>query len=1364
MLGAAVGNARDAYDAAEAGMNLHIDGLGIDCDDAADSIQKLLALTERMPRQTRRDERQVELQQFSTPPAQAFVVVKAARISQGTSVLEPSAGTGNIAVLARKAGGDVHTNEIDPRRLVLLKMQGFAVTSVDAERLDNTLEPDMTYEVVVMNPPFSATGGRVRGHNTRFGARHIEQALLRLKPGGRLVAVVGRGMALDRVGFRDWWKKIEERYHVRANIGMDGKAYGKFGTSFDNQIIVIDNNGPTPNEADVITGSELSPHEAYQRIAPLASEDVSVRSRTDTQSEVRSSGEGESSGPRLATASESTRVSQTEGIGELLTPTSHRVAEIEAGTVFSRYRVQKAIVRGAEPHPANVVESTTMASVEPPDITYRHHLPPELISEGRVSDLQIEDTIYAGQATETILPDGNRRGHWNGDGTGVGKGREVYAFIYDQLQQGRRKHVHISASHQLVADAERDRDAVGLPLRIIHQPRLKPGESVAAQQGVFFTTYTMLAQDFNGARPRFKQLTDWLGKDFDGVIAFDESHLMKNAAATPHNGKVSTDSGTQRGNMGIELQRMFPMARVRYFSATGATEVRHMAPYERLGLWGPGAPFADFPAFMVAMERGGVAAMEMLSRDLKAVGSFLARTISYGPTRRQDGSIVPDSAVEYEPLVHRMTADERRQYDQIAELWAELLAAFERAEQTAGQVRTASRYAQFYSAQQRFFLQLMMAYELPDVIPAIEADLAEGRSVVVSLFNTGEAQTERKVSQALAAGLDLSELDATPREMIVQLIEKQFPIYQYREETDPVTGKVRSVRVTDEAGNPELNRENLAKQKELIEKVADLDFPQNPIDTLVHHFGPQDVAEITGRTHRFEHGKYVRRKLSGVGTRRLNEYETRHFQEGTKRLAVVSGAGSTGISLHADIDAKNRERRVFYAFQLSWSADQQMQVFGRVHRSHQVSAPIIRLVLLDLAGQKRQVNAVSKRLAALGALTKGERQSLGGELFRPEDVTDQYGAAALARFYREIETNRHKDAGLGLSELERMGLLDADRTSVKDHFRRNVNHFLNRIMVLPVEKQNAIFELFYERYLQAVEGAKRAGAFDFGVEEIRASHLRHASPPQTLYTDSATGTRTVLYELEGEVDVTRNDFDRALRNAREGFYQNSRSDHIYAVENHQGVTRSDVLLLGVKGNNRRLMERRDLERKYEKVSPEVARKWWDAAYEITPATATRKFHILTGTIIPIYDKIMGGEGIDSTRVARARLENGEALVGFHLSTGDVPKVKQRLGIGNSLADASAGEILELLRGGSLVELDNGWRLTLSRVAGDDVVELVLCGVIANKDELRGYGFFDETIHYKRRWFTHLEDAPTILGRLLSRRKPVRDMTAEIAAG
>lgn len=1437
IFGSAAGNARDAYDAAEAGFNIYLGRIAFDPCEAASALDRLVAEQARLPLQTRRDQKQIDFQQFSTPPAQAFVVIKAAALCNGMTVLEPSAGTGNIATLARLAGAEVETNEIDQRRRDLLSLLGFQPTKFDAERLDNLLPADKSYHAIVMNPPFSATGGRVNGHSTSFGARHIEQALLRLKPGGRLAAIVGRGMALERPAFRDWWADIADRYCVRANIGMDGREYAKFGTSFDNQIIVIDRDEPTRSLAGVITGTGLTVRQAFDSLKTLAKEDVYGRvckyeqttssghnpprvsadadtrdgpnSRVDrldlggrggrsrigggsprdngslahleplgaldsentSQDGRRRFGEraaGGSNGadiaPQLGSLPSSLHAGAHEhGIGQLETSNVPQSVDIEEGTVFAAYRVQKAVVRGSLPHPANVVESTAMACVESPDVTYRHQLPADVIAEGRLSNLQLEDVIYAGQATSVLLPDGSRKGHWNGDGTGIGKGREIYGFIFDQLQQGRVKHVHISASHQLCADAERDRDALGLPLPIIHQAKFKTSEAISAGSGVLFTTYTMLSTDFGGGRKRFKQLTDWLGADFEGVIAFDEAHLMKNATATPHGGKVTVDHGTLRGNMGIELQRLFPHARVRYFSATGATEARHMAPYERLGLWGAGAPFPDFPAFLVAMERGGVAAMEMLCRDLKSVGTYLSRTISYGPTRQADGTIVPKTAVEYEPLTHRLTEDERRQYDQIADLWSELLIAFESAEQNACQRRNANRYAQFYSAQQRFFLQLMMAYTLPDVIPAIEADLRDGRSVVLSLFNTGEAQADRKVHDARSQGIELSELDATPREMILQLIEKQFPIYQYHEQTDPVTGNVIRVRVEDAAGNPEINRENVRRQQELLDKVADLDFPHNPLDALIARFGVANVAEISGRMHRFESGKYVRRKLKGVPRRQLNEYETRLFQRGEKRLAVISGAGSTGISVHADIDAKNQQRRVFYAFQLSWSADQQMQAFGRVHRSNQSSAPIIRLVLLDLAGQKRLVNAVSKRLAALGALTKGERHSLSSDLFRPEDVTDEYGKAALARLYREIQSGLHSEDGLGLRLLDRMGVLNKEKTAVRDNYASNVEQFLNRIMVLHVAMQNRIFDLFYERYIAAVEAAKRQSAFDFGMEEIRARNLHRIAEPETLFVDPASGARTMLHDLEGEIDVDRNCFETALSAAKLGFYRNHRSGRVYAVSNHWDPDQSDLLLTAVKGQ-RRTLEAHELKEKYEQVDTENARSWWDAEYANTPATEPQCFHLLSGALFPIYDKVMGSSGIQSVKIARAKLIDGQSLVGLNLSPADVPQVKQRLGIGTPLAEAKAGEILGLVKSGSLIELDNGWRLTTARIAGDDVLELALNGVPANRDELLRYGLSEEIVYFKRRWFVLFDEAAGVLPVILAHRKPVRDLSSEDTSG
>jgi hypothetical protein len=274
MFGSSAGHGRDAYDAAEAGFNIYLHHVVLDFGDIPATIDRLLAVQARLPFQTRRDQTQIEFQQFSTPPAEAIVVVKAAALCPGMSVLEPSAGTGNIAVLARLLGADVDTNEVDPRRRELLALQGFEPTAFDAERLDNLLPLEKTYHTVAMNPPFSATGGRVNGHRTAFGARHIEQALLRLKPGGRLVAIVGRGMASNRPGFREWWREIGSRYHVRANVGIDGHEYARFGTKFGNQIIVIDHDGQPTDETAVITGGELSIREAFQLLEALSKEDV----------------------------------------------------------------------------------------------------------------------------------------------------------------------------------------------------------------------------------------------------------------------------------------------------------------------------------------------------------------------------------------------------------------------------------------------------------------------------------------------------------------------------------------------------------------------------------------------------------------------------------------------------------------------------------------------------------------------------------------------------------------------------------------------------------------------------------------------------------------------------------------------------------------------------------------------------------------------------------------------------------------------------------------------------------------------------------------------------------------------------------
>ena len=179
--------------------------------------------------------------------------------------------------------------------------------------------------------------------------------------------------------------------------------------------------------------------------------------------------------------------------------------------------------------------------------------------------------------------------------------------------------------------------------------------------------------------------------------------------------------------------------------------------------------------------------------------------------------------------------------------------------------------------------------------------------------------------------------------------------------------------------------------------------------------------------------------------------------------------------------------------------------------------------------------------------------------------------------------------------------------------------------------------------------------------------------------------------------------------------RNLRSERIYGVGPHLDTRTGEVLLIGVKGP-RRGLEQSELAEKYEQVDRDDARRWWEAEYAKTPATELWRFHILSGAIFPIYDKIMGASGIHNVKIARTTFVDGRALVGLNLSPSDVPNVKQWLGIGTPLGEVSPEEILGLLASGAVIELDNGWQLATARITGA-IEHVVSCVKLSGRLQL-----------------------------------------------
>lgn len=193
---------------------------------------------------------------FPTSADVADQMIEAADLSPDMAVLEPSAGMGHLADRIRAAGAEPDVIEISPDRRELLEEKGYHLAEVDDFMImeprkfftsgDVYRAPDGTegimrgvgrmgsqrvrledeagnrlglydrseltgirhrgvwsgYDRIIMNPPFSK----------RQDAEHVRHAYELLKPGGRIVAIMGEGVFFGQdqkaQEFREWLESI----------------------------------------------------------------------------------------------------------------------------------------------------------------------------------------------------------------------------------------------------------------------------------------------------------------------------------------------------------------------------------------------------------------------------------------------------------------------------------------------------------------------------------------------------------------------------------------------------------------------------------------------------------------------------------------------------------------------------------------------------------------------------------------------------------------------------------------------------------------------------------------------------------------------------------------------------------------------------------------------------------------------------------------------------------------------------------------------------------------------------------------------------------------------------------------------------
>ena len=1050
--------------------------------------------------------------------------------------------------------------------------------------------------------------------------------------------------------------------------------------------------------------------------------------------------------------------------------------------LYEPYTLQSIRITDARPHPTRLVQSAAMSSVAPPKPAYRPHLPTGLVEQGLLSDAQLESVIYAGEAHATYLA-GNwivdatwdkveaapddcdtavrfRKGWFLGDGTGAGKGRQVAGVLLDNWLKGRRRAIWISKSDKLLEDAQRDWRALGQePLLVTPLARFRQGTPIRLEQGILFTTYATLRSEARDERvSRVQQIVDWLGTGFDGVIVFDESHAMQNAGGGKSDRGDSAPS--QQGRAGLRLQHALPDARILYVSATGATTVENLAYAQRLGLWGG----ADFPFdrrtdFVAAIEAGGVAAMEVLARDLKALGLYAARSLSY-------------EGVEYELVEHQLTPEQVRIYDAYAGAFQiihnNLDAALEASNVTSSvgtlnaRAKSAARSA-FESAKQRFFNHLITAMKTPTLVAAIDRGLADGHAAVVQIVSTGEALLSRRLADIDPAEWNDVQVDITPREYVLDYLARSFPTQLHESFTDG-DGNLASRPAYDEDGNIVQCREAVERRDRMIEQLASMEPVQGALDQIVQRFGTDMVAEVTGRSRR------IVRRVDAAGDRLLVENRPAHanlaeaqaFMEDRKRILVFSDAGGTGRSYHADLGARNQRLRHHYLLEAGWKADAAIQGLGRTNRTNQAQPPLFRPVATNVQAEKRFLSTIARRLDTLGAITRGQRQTGGQGLFRPEDnLESPYARAALRQLYVLIHAG--KVAHCPLVTFETMtGLSLTDGSGCLRDDLPPITTFLNRLLALTISMQNILFTVFEQLLGAKVESAIASGSYDIGLETLVADSFT-AIQSETIYTHPGTNAETCL------LTIAMRERNRPLElvNALELL---TRPDAVLMINSRsqraaiQLPARSVMLDDGEVEQRVRLlrpMEKLNLaakqmpETSWQEVDPTAFAKAWEAEIAQLPEFATSEIHIVTGLLLPIWKSLPE----ESTRVYRLQTDDGTRIVGRKVSAAWAAGA-----VGADKPDLTPPQALILLREGrTVLDLADGLQLRRSRLMQVNRIELTGFGSTA-VERLKAMGLFSEIISWKLRMFVP-DDAtigPAILERLFDR-YPLTGMSERKAA-
>jgi lysozyme family protein len=1009
----------------------------------------------------------IKNQQFSTPLSLATAANHLLSPQSGDIILEPTAGTGNLIVPFWNGDWKLIANELDPRRLEVLKHSGEVI---DIQNQDFLKYNGPNPTAIISNPPFGGLStGKYASFAADFEASNLDQRfiakMLRLLPeGGRIAVITSQGTGSGASGspFRKW---LDKEHTFLASIASPEGAYKHRGSPTIGTALLMIEKGKKRGAVKPLIRESVSGWDEYVSIIDALKNQYP---RLESGAILKSGRTGNNEIPNPTTPSVGTkptgqpagvpsRGGERGGSVEPVGKSPDRVAsvpteqpdgsrivadDLEQGTAnvgtgerprptgiqdrkivgsFIQYKRHNTLPI-VSPHPSTIVESQELASVNPPPLTYKPGKALESAYRNKkISDEQMDVVL------QTIQSIAKGKGQLIADDVGVGKTREMAGIILDALDTGKANRVlYVTKSQEVLnnhiatdfSEVMTGKPGMPLPFQTV---RLDGMPKLADQSNLPLSDKSLYTITRDKLKSGYKNVMD-IGFD---LVVFDEAHEWR-----PANEKQAKYIAWTAIH---DAMRGKPMV---YVTATPGIDLASLDYLYGLGEWSKGT-FDQYIASITGQEAqkkgmfsggssfasaGSIPMTQQFMRELKMKGLYSSRDLS-----RQN--------VKFESRTVNFTPEDIAAYDRYT---AFLLKAYKVGVKYAkfNKVSGAKGLGLIKSMMQNAAKRHQVDLKMTRIINDVKKDIADGKRVF--LFTSG-----------------LNELDQDAPKGYVRAVIDAINENQ----VESVEGEVISDKIPESI-----------EEKELLKDELNSLPPQLSIEKYVkENLGNKyKIGFYTGNTTESNKKKYLK-----------------EWMEGKIDVMLGSDAAKTAISAH-DVIGKPITN---YYLDVDFEVTKFKQALGRTNRAGEKSSPTIIIPGIGAAGEQKFIATIASRMKSLGATSKGQAESGVVDFLSEFDLDGAIAHQAARNTFSGIN-DTDKELFLNEKLYENIGGQRVPRRVPPQNYY--VDQFLYDLNFMPYEDGNRMFKLLIENYKDILDKSARTAeliAERTGGTEVKQTEL-----------------------------------------------------------------------------------------------------------------------------------------------------------------------------------------------------------------------------------------------------------------------------------